>query len=245
MRGRACVGRVVLRSGGLARKRAYPCDIVFGGARKDVADVSSGTIALSFRVATAGRYMANLRHEPCAPGHGECCVIMRRPGANCHMFISKTSISPRQFRDCVALFCYARVVAWRSLLEVRLNACFCYIDQGERCHRSKYRGSFDFSTADEVVAPALLAAAVISSIVCDKTAGRGLARTKEQSLAWPRLPAPASTGVARIRSMTPRDLTRRSRAASIGRNARLRHGPSHPNPATAFDRPAASGGAFA
>jgi hypothetical protein len=156
MRSRACVGRVVLRSGGLARKRAYPCDIVFGGARKHVADVTSGTIALSFRVPTAGRYMANLRHEPCAPGHGECCVIMRRPGANCHMFISRPRSPPRQFRDCVALFCYARVVAWRSLLEVRLNACFCYIDQAERCRRSKCRGSFDFLTADEVVVASFL-----------------------------------------------------------------------------------------
>jgi hypothetical protein len=85
---------------------------------------------------------------------------------------------PSAILHCVALFCYARVMAWRSLFEVRLNACFCYINQGKRCHRSKYRGSFDFSTADEVVAHALLAAAVISSIVCDKTAGRGLARTK-------------------------------------------------------------------
>jgi hypothetical protein len=152
---------------------------------------------------------------------------------------------PSAIPHCVALFCYARVTAWRSLFEVCLNACFCYIDQAERCHRSKCRGSFDFSTADEVVVPALFAAAVIGSIVWDTAAERSVARTQEQSLAWPRLPAPASTGVARIRSMNPRDLTRRPRPASIGRNARRRRGLGHPHPATAFDCPAASGGAFA
>jgi hypothetical protein len=38
------------------------------------------------------------------------------------------SISPRQFRHGVVLFCYARAMAWRSLSKVRLHACFCYID---------------------------------------------------------------------------------------------------------------------
>jgi len=37
----------------------------------------------------------------------------------------KISISPRQFRHCVALFYYALVMAWRSLFEARLNGCFC------------------------------------------------------------------------------------------------------------------------
>ena len=56
-------------------------------------------------------------------------------------------------------------MAWRSLFEVRLNAGFWYINSQQQYHRSKCWGSFDFSTADEVVAPRPIAAVVISSIV--------------------------------------------------------------------------------
>jgi hypothetical protein len=100
------------------------CNVIIGGARKDIADASSGTIALSFRVAIAGRYMASLRQELRA---GTWCMryhhapIQRELPHVC----SKISNSPWQFRHCVALFCYALVMAWRSLFEARLNGCFC------------------------------------------------------------------------------------------------------------------------
>ena len=90
----------------------------------------------------------------------------------------KISISLGNFALRCA-FCYARVMAWRSLFEVRLNAGFWYLNSQQQYHRSKCWGSFDFSTADEVVAPALIDAANISLIVWTKTAERSRARTQE------------------------------------------------------------------
>jgi hypothetical protein len=100
------------------------CNIIFGGAHKDIVDASSGTIALSFRVAIAGRYMASLRHELHA---GTRCMRYHHAPIRRELphVCSKISISPRQLRHCFALFCYAHVMAWRSLFEARLNGCFC------------------------------------------------------------------------------------------------------------------------
>ena len=90
----------------------------------------------------------------------------------------KISISPGNFAIALRLL-LSRVMAWRSLFEVRLNAGFWYINSQQQYHRSKYWGSFDFSTADEKVAPALFDAAIISLIVWAKTAERSRARTQE------------------------------------------------------------------
>jgi hypothetical protein len=79
------------------------CNIIFGGARKDIADASSGTIALSFRVEIAGRYMANLRHEL------HDAIIMRRSGANWpqgHKFVPRSRSSLGNFATaCAFLLC--------------------------------------------------------------------------------------------------------------------------------------------
>ena len=60
----------------------------------------------------------------------------------------KISISPGNFAIALRLL-LSRVMAWRSLFEVRLNAG---LNSQQQYHRSKCWGSFDFSTADEVVA---------------------------------------------------------------------------------------------
>ena len=85
----------------------------------------------------------------------------------------KISISPGNFAIALRLL-LSRVMAWRSLFEVRLNADFWYINSQQQYHRSKCgivrlldrrRGGCD--------------AAIIGLIVWTKTAERSRARTQE------------------------------------------------------------------
>jgi hypothetical protein len=123
--------------------------------------------------------MANLRHEPCARhevanAKSPCAGPARIATCLFQDLDLPSAISPLR-----CAFCYARVMAWRSLFEVRLNAGVWYINSQQQYRLSKCWGSFDFSTADEKVAPALFDAAIISLVFWTKTAERSRARTQE------------------------------------------------------------------
>jgi hypothetical protein len=51
--------------------------------RDDIAGDLVGNDRFNFRAAIAG----GLSHKPCAPGHGEVVLIMRRSRTNSHIFI--------------------------------------------------------------------------------------------------------------------------------------------------------------
>jgi hypothetical protein len=80
-------------------------------------------------------------------------TIMRPSGANSHMFIRRTRI-PSAISQRQALFCYAEVVAWRSLSRLHLVCCGgacsasgCYIDKLWRGRAIRGAGSVRLSTA--------------------------------------------------------------------------------------------------